>query len=90
MSEPAMIIIYYLIFRSAISQGKLSFVTRQKLLAFKKLVNDNWELAQSDINKADFDLTEFERLSHQRTNEACSIKERLRILEHYLKIETSY
>jgi len=83
-------IIYYLLFRSALTQGKLNSITRQKLLAFKKLVSDNWDVAELDINKADFDLTEFERLSHLRTNDACSIKERIKVLTDYFEIDNLY
>jgi hypothetical protein len=49
-------------------------------------VENNRNLAEEDITKADFELLEYDRLSIQGTNDASSIKERLRIISKFLDI----
>lgn len=66
--------IYYLLFRSAKSQGRLKLLNRDRLIEFKEEVADNRSIAEEDMEKADFDLLEFDRLSQQGTNDASSIR----------------
>lgn len=72
--------IYYLLFKYAIEQNCLDKITRTGLEEFSKKVAENRKLAEIDITRADFDLLQFDRLSIQGTNDASSIKERLRIV----------
>jgi hypothetical protein len=76
--------IYFLLFREAIKANKK--VTRQKLFEFREKVQKNKILAETDISKTDYDLIEFDRLSLQGTNDASSIRERLRILKEYCDV----
>ncbi len=82
--------IYYLLFRYALKQKRLGKLSRKGLLRFETLVAENRELAESDITKADFDLLEFDRMSIQGTNDASSIKERLRIMAEYFRLKRIY
>lgn len=76
--------LYYLLFRGAVDEDTTSLITRRKLLDFRKELEKNRNIAQEDITKANFDYLEFDRLSQQGTNDASSIRERLRILREYL------
>jgi len=82
----AAIPIYFLLFRQALKQGLLKNISRNKLLEFRKLVKDNRERAETDMTSADFSMLEYDRLSIQGTNDASSIKERLRIISKFFKI----
>jgi hypothetical protein len=88
----ASVVIYYMLFRSAMKESKLKLasITRNKLFAFDREVEQNRELADKDIRKADFDLLEFNRLSIQGTNDASSIRERLRIIAEHFDIKPDY
>lgn len=86
----ASVVIYYMLFRSAIKESKLELVTRDKLIAFDEDVEQNRQIAEKDIRKANFDLLEFNRLSIQGTNDASSIRERLRIIAERFKIDPDY
>jgi hypothetical protein len=76
--------VYFMIFYDAILDKKLGKISRRKLLSFRKLVKKNREAAEQDIEKANYDLLEFDRRTQQGTNDASSIKERVRILKEYL------
>lgn len=78
--------IYFLLFRSAMEDGRLSNITREKIFEFKSKVKENRQVAEKNISKADFELLEFDRLSIQGTNDANSIKERLRIISKFFSI----
>lgn len=80
------LVVYYLIFRSAISHGEETKLTRRKLLDFRQNLADNREAAIKNYEGASFDLLEFDRLNQQGTNDASSIKERVRILSEFLGI----
>ena len=41
-------------------------------------------MAEIDLEKAEFELLEFDRLSQQGTNDASSIRERRRIMLEYI------
>lgn len=79
--------LYYLLFRDAIAINKQNQISRRKLLDFRKALESNRKVAEKDITKANFDLLEFDRMSQQGTNDASSIKNRLRILGEYLGIK---
>ncbi|MFC6656504.1 DUF262 domain-containing protein [Roseibium salinum] len=78
--------VYYLLFRSAKRFGELGRVDRPGLVAFRKSLAENREIAASDYEKASFDLLEFDRLNQQGTNDASSIKERYSIICNHFKV----
>jgi len=78
------IVIYYLLARELKCVGLFSALTRKKLELFDRLVSENKEIAERDISKANYDLLEYNKLSIQGTNDASSIKERVRILQEYV------
>lgn len=80
------LVVYYLIFRSAIAHGEDAKLTRRSLLDFRQKLADNREAAVKNYEGASFDLLEFDRLNQQGTNDASSIKERVRILSEFLGI----
>jgi hypothetical protein len=80
--------IYYLLIRLALEQKKLKSVTRDKLENFRSKVINNRNAAEEDMSKADFDLLEYDRLSIQGTNDASSIKGRLRIICDHFHIKS--
>jgi len=80
------LVVYYLIFRSAIAHGEDAKVTRRGLLDFRQMLAANREAAINNYEGASFDLLEFDRLNQQGTNDASSIKERVRILSEFLEI----
>ena len=77
--------IYYLIFREIYISKKLKPVNRNSFLVFRDHVRKNKELAEKDIRLANYDLIDFDRMSVQGTNDAGSIKERLRIMTEFLR-----
>jgi len=80
------LVVYYLIFRSALAHGAQAKVTRRSLLDFRQKLAENREAAIKNYEGASFDLLEFDRLNQQGTNDASSIKERVRILSEFLGI----
>ena len=90
LASQSIIPIYYLLFRSALKQQKLDLISRKKFLDFNQQRTKNREIAQIDITKANFDLIEFDRLSVQGTNDASSIRERVRILGEHLKLKNTF
>lgn len=80
------LVVYYLIFRSAIAHGEENKLTRRNLLDFRQKLADNREAAINNYEGASFDLLEFDRLNQQGTNDASSIKERVRILSEFLGV----
>lgn len=80
------LVVYYLIFRSAINNKIATTLTRRKLLDFRQNLASNREAAIKNYEDASFDLLEFDRLNQQGTNDASSIKERVRILSDFLSI----
>ena len=80
------LVVYYLIFRSAIDHGEDQKLTRRRLLDFRQKLANNREAAIKNYEGASFDLLEFDRLNQQGTNDASSIKERVRILSEFLGI----
>lgn len=90
LASQGFIPVLYLLFREAKLQNKLDLLTRQKFASFNEFRQLNRTRAANeeiDITKADFELLEFDRMSQQGTNDAGSIRERLRILAKYVKIK---
>lgn len=80
------LVVYYLIFRSAIAHGEEAKITRRSLLDFRLKLAENREAAIKNYEGASFDLLEFDRLNQQGTNDASSIKERVKILSEFVGI----
>ncbi len=87
LSSQSIIPIYYLIFKSALKQNQVQKISRKKLIKFNTERTENRIMAEQDITKAHFDLLEFDRLSVQGTNDASSIRERVRVLGEYLGLK---
>jgi hypothetical protein len=84
LRSQSIIVIYYLLFRDAL---KLNIkIHRQKLLAFREEILSNKVLAETDISRTNYDYIEFDRLSLQGTNDASSIRERVRIIKEYFSL----
>ncbi|MCX6938463.1 MAG: DUF262 domain-containing protein [Verrucomicrobia bacterium] len=75
--------VYFLLFREAITEGKLNKLSRSIFIKFNEARQKNREIASEDITKAQFEFLEYDRLSQQGTNDASSIKERLNILRNF-------
>lgn len=86
LQAQGVLVVYYLIFRSAIAHSEEAKLTRRSLLDFRQNLADNREAAIKNYEGASFDLLEFDRLNQQGTNDASSIKERVRILSEFLGI----
>ncbi|MDD5340455.1 MAG: DUF262 domain-containing protein [Candidatus ainarchaeum sp.] len=82
------IVILYLFFKEAQLQNKLDIINRNKIQDFVSAVTDNRRKAEESLEQANFDLLEFDRMSMQGTNDAASIKERLRILCNFFGIKS--
>lgn len=86
LQAQGILVVYYLVFRTAIDKNQTEKVTRRKLLNFRDKLHQNREAAVQDYADASFDLLEFDRLNQQGTNDASSIKERYRILSGQLRL----
>jgi septum formation topological specificity factor MinE len=76
--------IYVLAYRELKSREKADLFTRTRLINFNDQRTINRTKAESDIAAAQFELLEYDRLSQQGTNDASSIRERLKILVEWL------
>ncbi|MGA2876778.1 MAG: DUF262 domain-containing protein [Nitrososphaerales archaeon] len=76
--------VYYLTLQGAEKAHKLKGFTRDKLTEFNNKLSENRAFAETDIAKANFEWLEFDRMSQQGTNDATSIKERVKILSAFL------
>lgn len=72
--------VYLLTFWDIKDQGKATKFSRTRLIKFNESRTANRIAAENDIASADYELLEYDRLSQQGTNDANSIKERVRIL----------
>ncbi len=92
LSAQGAIPVFYLLIREAQIQKILGKITREAFASFNDKRQKNRAIAEGDITKADFDLLEYDRMSQQGTNDAYSIRERLRILAKNLgiKIKTDF
>lgn len=80
LRSQSVIPVIYLLAREANNAGKVEVIDRGGLVRFFRSVADNRRTAEMDIAKANFELLEFDRMSQQGTNDAASIRERVRIL----------
>ena len=76
--------VFYLTLQAAEEAHKLKDFTREKLTEFNERLSENRTFAEQDIAKANFEWLEFDRMSQQGTNDANSIKERVKILSEFL------
>ena len=83
-------VIYYLLFRTAIASGELHKITRARLMAFNKRLNDNRIAAATDYEKSSFELLEYDRLTQQGTNDASNIRERFSVLAAELDLSAAF
>jgi len=83
----ASIPIYYLLFMLAKNQGRLGNISRKKLIDFNNKILQNRKIAEQDIAKADYELLEYHGMSIQGTNDASSIRERVRIIANNFNID---
>lgn len=81
--------IYYLFIKEMDGNNRMDIITRDRLWDFKSDVEQNRRIAEDDITQANFDLLEFDRRAQQGTNDAVSIKERVRILYDYFNTRFS-
>lgn len=86
LTSQSVIPIYYILFKEAVQGNSTNKITRQKLIKFNDDRTKNRTIAEKDITKANFDYLEYDRLSQQGTNDASSIRERLRIIREYLQV----
>lgn len=82
----SVVTIYFLIIRTAIKDDKLNTITRNRLLNFDLLVQENRSIAERDITQANYDLLDYDRMSQQGANYAASIRERFRIMREFIGI----
>lgn len=76
--------VYFLVFKDSISDNRLE-INRKKLLNFREKIKENRRIAEKNLEKADYDFLEFDRMSQQGTNDASSIRERVRILKKHFQ-----
>jgi hypothetical protein len=74
------LIVYYLVFKTALHNNEVANITRRKLLDFRDSVKENRIQAALDYTEASFELLEYDRLTQQGTNDSSNIKERFSIL----------
>lgn len=82
-------VVYYLIFRTALSANEVHKITRRKLLDFRERLKENRLQAEEDFAESSFELLEYDRLSQQGTNDASNIKERFVILAKELGLSVT-
>lgn len=79
-------VLYYLIFRQALSQNEVNKITRRMLIDFREELALNRKNAEENYSDSTFEFLEFDRLSQQGTNDASNIRERFRTLAGYLNL----
>jgi hypothetical protein len=84
LKSQSIIPIYYLIIRELDDFGNMNYLNRKKLSVFNDKVKQNKKIAEEDITKADYELLEYNKLTIQGTNDASSIKDRVRILKDFI------
>ena len=81
--------IYYLVAKDVIRAKEDEKLSRQRLIQFYQDLRENRQIAENDIAKANYEMLEYDRMTQQGSNDSISIRERVRILEEYLKIISS-
>ncbi len=86
LAAQASIPIYYLVARDQYENKGQIDLTRKQIEDFQALRKTNRLVAEDDLEQAEFELLEFDRLSQQGTNDASSLRERTRIMLEYLRV----
>jgi len=73
LKNTGIVVVYFLLFYQAAKVRKVGLLTRSKFLKFDDIRNKNRELAEVDIEKADYDLIRFEELANS-LNDKFAIK----------------
>lgn len=79
LRQVGMVILYYHLFRLADDMGLSVKTPRKKFVEFDKAREENRSMAEKDIEKADYDMLEFDRLA-QSPNDGYALKLRLRVM----------
>jgi len=82
-------VIYYLLFRKAISLDEVYKITRRKLIDFRNKVKENRTMAEDNYEEASYELLEYDRLTQQGTNDASNIKERFSIIANEIGLSST-
>ncbi|MDP3859278.1 MAG: DUF262 domain-containing protein [Stagnimonas sp.] len=78
--------LYYLLNKSALSEGTTALVTRARLFEFREAVRQNRSKAEDNYADATFELLEFDRLSQQGTNDSSNLRERLGVIARFVGV----
>jgi hypothetical protein len=62
----------------------MSTITREKLVKFETLREENRKVAEEDMGNAIFDLLEFDRMSLQGSNDKENIRYRFELLNSFI------
>ena len=89
LQSQATIPVLYLLISQAAAQGDQHKVSRARVGEFYEQVARNRFAAEQDITQAVFEFLEFDRMTQQGTNDAASIRERVRIMGDYLGVQTN-
>jgi len=89
LKAQARVLIYYLLTREALEQGKISRITREKINEFNKKIKEHKKLAETDMNMAKFEYLQYDRATIQGTNDAGSIKIRFNVIAKFFGVNTS-
>lgn len=79
--------VFYLLTKQAALVGQQQKIERIRIQEFYNKVWQNRLMAANDITLANFELLEYDRMTQQGTNDAASIRERVRILGNHLGIK---
>ncbi|WP_367376555.1 DUF262 domain-containing protein [Hafnia alvei] len=85
-------VLYYLLFRNAITHNEESKITRAKFFEFRDKLKKNREKAEAedDYGDSSYELLEYDRLTQQGTNDSSNIKERFSILAKEFGINNAF
>lgn len=83
LKSVGMIVLFYLVFRSAIIEGWADEILRSQIEAFDLVRSSNRKTAEKNEGDADYELIEFDRLT-QSPNDAVALRYRYRVLRKFL------
>lgn len=89
LRSQATIPVLYLLTKQALLNNEMQKISRARIVEFYAEVSENRLKAEDDITQANFELLEFDRMTQQGTNDAASIRERVRILAGYLNVNSA-
>ncbi|MCF3501863.1 DUF262 domain-containing protein [Stenotrophomonas maltophilia] len=81
-------VVYFLLFRAALSTGEVDLLTRRKIIDFREKLKDNRIKASEDYAESSYELLEYDRLTQQGTNDASNIKERFGIIAKEMNLSS--